>query len=92
MVNYKIVYGVDSEYGDSVDFLKKNKNLINRIIKNISTEIIIILVNIALKYIQTLVAAKIAKKIKEKYILNSAQILNLTGVPKNQLQNINNIL
>jgi hypothetical protein len=92
MVNYKIVYGVDSEYGDSVDFLKKNKNLINRIVKNIGTEIIRILVNIALKYIQTLVAAKIAKKIKEKYVLNSAQILNLTGIPKNQLQNITNIL
>jgi hypothetical protein len=92
MVNYKIVYGADSEYGDSVDFLKKNKNLINRIVKNIGTEIVTILVNIALKYIQTLVAAKIAKKLKEKYTLNSAQILSLTGVAKSQLQNLTNIL
>jgi hypothetical protein len=92
MVNYKIVYGINADYGDSVDFLKKNKNLINRIVKNIGTEIIKILVNVALKYIQNLVAAKIAKKIKEKYVLNSAQILNLTGVPKNQLQNLTNNL
>lgn len=92
VVNYKIVYGLDSDYGDSVDFLKKNKNLVNRIIKKVATEIISILTRFALKYIQALVAKKIAKKIKEKYTLNSAQILSLTGVPKNVVQNLTNNL
>jgi hypothetical protein len=44
----------------------------------------------ALKEIQVLVAAKIAKKIKEKNTLNSAQILSLTGAPKEQLNRIIN--
>jgi hypothetical protein len=90
LVNQKIVYGVSSEYDDSVDFLKKNKNLINKVIKNIATEIITILLKRALKEIQVLVAAKIAKKIKEKNTLNSAQILSLTGAPKEQLNRIIN--
>jgi hypothetical protein len=92
VVNYKVVNGLDSDYSDSVDFLKKNKNLINRIIKKIATEIITILTRFALKHIQQLVARKIAKKVREKYTLNSGQILSLTGVPKNQLQNLTNNL
>lgn len=90
LVNYKVVYGLSTEYENSIDFLKKNKNLINRIIKNIAKEIIVILLRKALKQIEILVAAKIAKKIKEKNTLNSAQILSLTGAPKEQLNAITN--
>jgi hypothetical protein len=86
LVNYKIVYGETAQYEDSIDFLKKNKNLINRVIKNIGNEIVNILLRIALKHIESLVAAKIAKKIAEKNTLNLSQILSLTGAPKAQLR------
>jgi hypothetical protein len=88
LINYKIVYGEAAQYENSIDFLKKNKNLINRIIKTIGTEIITILLRVSLKYIERLVAAKIAKKVIEKNTLNLSQILSLTGAPKARLKSL----
>jgi hypothetical protein len=88
LINYKIVYGETEQYENSIDFLKKNKNLINRIIKTIGTEIITILLRVSLKHIERLVAAKIAKKVIEKNTLNLSQILSLTGAPKARLKSI----
>lgn len=88
LINYKIVYGEAEQYENSIDFLKKNKNLINRIIKTIGTEIITILLRVSLKYIERLVAAKIAKKVIEKNTLNLSQILSLTGAPKARLKSL----
>lgn len=88
LINYKIVYGETEQYENSIDFLKKNKNLINTIIKTIGTEMITILLRVSLKHIERLVALKTAKKVIEKNTLNLSQILSLTGAPKARLKSI----
>jgi hypothetical protein len=39
-INNKIIYGSDPNYDNGVDFVKKNKNLINNIIKSVRDEIL----------------------------------------------------
>lgn len=92
LMNYKIIYGQDSEYSNAIDFIKKNNNLINNIVKKITTDIINRLLGIALKVIQDLVAKTILKKTKEKNTLRVNQILSLTGVPSSQLKNLTDII
>lgn len=86
MINYKIIYGPDASYGDGVDFIKKNKNLIRNITKSISAMIIKILVAIALKKIGELVADAAMKKQIEKGKAQLSQILSLVGVPQETLR------
>lgn len=92
MVNYKIIYGPDAEYGDGVDFIKKNKNLIRNITKSISAMIIKILVSIALKKIGELVADSAIQKQKEKGKNRLAQILSLVGIPQDTLRIIKGLV
>lgn len=86
MVNYKIVYGPDATFTDGVDFLKKNKNLIHNITKRISTLLIKILLNIALKKITELVSAGVIKQEIDKAQANLTQLLSLVGVPQETLR------
>ena len=81
LVNYKIVYGPSATFTDGVDFIKKNKNLMNNIMKTIALELIKVLLAIALKEIGVLVAKSIAKKQKEKGMLKLAQLQSLIGIP-----------
>jgi hypothetical protein len=92
MVNYKIIYGPDAEYGDGVDFIKKNKNLIHNITKSISAMIIKILVAIALKKIAELVAEAAIKKQIEKGKNQLAQLLSLVGIPQETLRIITGLV
>jgi hypothetical protein len=39
ILNYKIVYGPSATFTDGVDFIKKNKNLMTRIMKVIGGEV-----------------------------------------------------
>jgi len=39
-INNKIIYGSDPNYDNSVDFVKKNKNLVNNVIKSLRDEIL----------------------------------------------------
>ena len=66
VINFKIVYGPNADFGDAIDFIKKNKQLINRIIKKITTMIIQYLLKIALKRIAELVGQAQAKKYVDK--------------------------
>jgi hypothetical protein len=88
VVNYKIVYGPDATFTDAIDFIKKNKNLMNSIMKSISEEIISILLAIALKEISLLVAAEFVKRQKEKATTKLAQLQSLIGVPANQIKKL----
>lgn len=80
LINYKIIYGESTTFMDPIDFLKKNKNLINAIVKKISGIIISILVNIALKKVATLVADSQAKKEIEKQKDRLNQLTSLTSI------------
>jgi|LakMenE01Jun11ns_1017448.scaffolds.fasta_scaffold9876668_2 F0F1-type ATP synthase assembly protein I len=88
VLNYKIVYGPQATFTNGVDFIKKNKNLMNRIMKVIAEELIKILLAIALKEIAVLVSKAMAKKQKEKVTLKLAQLQSLIGVPTNIIQQL----
>lgn len=86
LVNFKIVYGPTATYSDGVDFIKKNKALIKRIIKKITTMIIQMLLVIALKRIAELVGEAQAKKEIDKAKNKIAQLLTLVGVPQEAIR------
>lgn len=88
LINYKIVYGPTATFSDPIDFIKKNKNLINNIMKVIAVELIKILLNIALKEIAILVAQAIAKKQTEKNANKLAQLQSLIGLSPNLIRNL----
>jgi hypothetical protein len=92
LINYKIVYGPTATYDDALDFLKKNKNLINNLVKDISTVIVKILVAIVLKEISALVAEIVIKREKEKALNYVAQLESLIGVNPTIIQNLLNSL
>lgn len=88
ILNYKIVYGPTATFTDGVDFIKKNKKLMNAIMKVIAEELIKILLAIALKEIGVLVAKAVAKKQKEKGFNKLAQLQSLIGIPTNIIQQL----
>lgn len=92
ILNYKIVYGPTATFTDGVDFIKKNKKLMNAIMKVIAEELIKILLAIALKEIGVLVAKAVAKKQKEKGFNKLAQLQSLIGIPTNIIQQLLNSL
>jgi hypothetical protein len=88
LTNFKIIYGPQAEFGDGVDFIKKNKRLMRNIIKTLTIMIIKILIVIVLKRIGALTAASQAQKQKEKYTNRLSQLLSLTGVPQDAIRTI----
>ena len=80
LINYKIIYGPDSEFTDSVDFLSKNRNLIHSVTKGIAASITKILMKFALREISKLVADAALKKQLDKNKLYVAQLLTMVGV------------
>jgi hypothetical protein len=88
LINYNIIYGPDVKFNDSVDFIKKCKNLFKQIIKRISGLIIKILLSIALQKIAKLVGDAVAKKNTEKIKNKKSQLLSLVGVSQDILRTI----
>lgn len=88
IINYKIVYGPTATFTDPIDFIKKNKNLMNSVMKVIAEELIKILLSIALKEISSLVAQAIAKRQKEKSVNKLAQLQSLIGIPTDIIKKI----
>lgn len=86
LINYKIIYGPTASFVDATDFIKKNKNLIRAITKNIAGMIIKILIAIALKEIASLVAAAATKKETERGKNQLSQLLSLVGIPQETLR------
>lgn len=90
LINYKIVYGVDSEFEGGIDFIKKNKNLMNNIMRAIGEEVIKVLMGIALKEISSLAASAFVKKQKEKALNKLTQLQTLGGVKIDKVKNLLN--
>ena len=80
LINFKIIYGPDSTYGDAIDFLKKNKNFIHNMTKRIGALIIKILLKLALKELNKLITKAVLKQQIDKKNLNLAQLLSLVGI------------
>ena len=92
LINFKIVSGIVATYSNPIDFIKKNKNLFNDLVKGVAEQIIKRLLELALKEITRLAAAKSAKLLIEKANQRQSQILSLVGVAKDKLNEINNLI
>jgi hypothetical protein len=88
VVNFKIVYGPNEDFTDAVDFLRKNKNLVQNIIKRVTGVIIKALMRIAMKKITELVLERQKKKLIDKGKTKVAQLLSLIGVPQDTIRKI----
>lgn len=86
LINFKIIYGQTATFDGAVDFLKKNKNLINTVMKRISYMLIKVLLALVLKEVATMVAQAASKKQIEKSKANLSQLLSLVGIPQETLR------
>lgn len=80
LVNYNLIYGTNSSFNNGLDFILKNKVLINSIIKKVVEELVKILMIVALKEIANLVAGVVAKREAEKATNQLVQTLSLIGI------------
>ncbi len=92
LINYKIVNGNDATFSDPIDFMKKNKNLINSVIKNVTESIVKLLITIALKKISVLVAEQTSLKLIERGKNQQSQLLSLVGIPQEVIRKIKGLL
>lgn len=92
LINYKIIYGQDAEFTNSIDFLSKNRNLIHSVTKGIAASIIKILTKFALREISKLVANAALKKQLDKNKLYVAQLLTMVGVSPDVITLITQLL
>lgn len=91
-LNFKILYGIISEYDGPMDFMKKNKELIKKISKTVLEQIIKMLLALAIKYITAKLAEKYAGDVIEQAKNYVAQLLSLIGVSADiirQVQGLN---
>ena len=92
LINYKIIYGTTESFDGPIDFIKKNKNLFQSMMKKIAAMIIKILVAIAIKKIAEMVAASNVKLEIEKAKNKLSQLLSLVGIPQDTLRLIKGLL
>jgi hypothetical protein len=92
LINFKIVYGLDAEYLDAKDFIKKNRNLFKSVFKDITQIIVKILMDYALKEITRLAGDAALVKLFEKTQNRKQQLLSLVGVSQEALRKIKGLL
>lgn len=88
LLNYKIVYGINAEYKDAIDFMKQNKNLMIDVGEVVRNAIIDILLGTTLKEISNLVKATAVEIATEKAKNLIAQMASLVGTPPDILRKI----
>tara|TARA_R110000868_G_C10488308_1_gene729991 strand:- start:56 stop:583 length:528 start_codon:yes stop_codon:yes gene_type:complete len=91
LINYKIVYGQNATYDDPIDFLKQNITLINTLVDKIRDIIIAILLQKVLKHITSLIARNALETQKERGKAQLAILASLIGIPRDVLNQLNNI-
>jgi hypothetical protein len=92
LINFKIVFGLDAEYTDAKDFIKKNRNLFTSVFKDITQIIVSILMNYALREVTKLAGDAALLKLYEKTLNRRQQILSLIGVSQEALRKIKGLL
>lgn len=92
LINFKIVYGLDAEYLDAKDFIKKNRNLFKSVFKDITQIIVKILMNYALREVTRLAGDVALVKLYEKTQNRKQQLLSLVGVSQEALRKIKGLL
>lgn len=79
-LNFKILYGIFSEYDGPIDFMKKNKNLIINIAKSVLDPIIKMLLNMVIKRLTAMVSKKLSGDKIEQAKNYVTQLLSMVGV------------
>lgn len=92
LIIFKIVNGNEATFDNGVDFIKKNKAVVNPIIKRITKIIVDFLLVIVLKKISELVANTKIAEYKEKYDNKITQTLSLLGTPTEVIRKIKGML
>jgi hypothetical protein len=91
-LNFKILYGISSEYDGPIDFMKKNKNLIVSISKAVLEPIIKMLLSMVLKRLTAMISKKLSGDKIEQAKNYVAQILSMLGVPQNIIRQIQGLI
>jgi hypothetical protein len=91
LVNYKIIYGQSASYNDATDFMKKNKTLVQTIIKKVNELIIKTLLTIAVKEITTRVSQFAMMEEIKKGKAKLATLLSLVGAPTSSIRLIQSL-
>jgi hypothetical protein len=91
-LNFKILYGIASEYDGPIDFMKKNKNLIVSISKAVLEPIIKMLLSMVLKRLTAMISKKLSGDKIEQAKNYVAQILSMLGVPQNIIRQIQGLI
>jgi hypothetical protein len=92
VLNFKILYGIVTQFDGPVDFMKKNKELIKTISKTVLDQLIKMLLTLVLKHLNIKLAKKYADDVIEQAKNYVAQLLSLIGVPPEiikQIQGLN---
>lgn len=79
-INHKIVNGQNATFNGVIDFMQKNKALVQDIVKNIRDIIVEELLKEALKLINQLIESKASAILTEKLNNQQAQLVSLFGV------------
>lgn len=92
LINFKIIYGVNYEFTNAVDFIKKNRALFKAIFKEITQEIVKLLMSYAMKEITRLAGDAAVVKQMEKIQNRKQQLLSLVGVSQEALRKIKGLI
>lgn len=92
LINFKIIYGVKYEFTNAVDFIKKNRALFKAIFKEITQEIVKLLMSYAMKEITRLAGDAAIVKQTEKIQNRKQQLLSLVGVSQEALRKIKGLI
>jgi hypothetical protein len=92
LINFKIIYGVNYEFTNAVDFIKKNRALFKAIFKEITQEIVKLLMSYAMKEITRLAGDAAIVKQTEKIQNRKQQLLSLVGVSQEALRKIKGLI
>lgn len=90
-INHKIVNGLSAAFDGVMDFMEKNKALIEDIVKEIRDIIVDCLLQEALKLINQLVQSKATAILTEKLNNQQAQLVSLFGVSQDLIRTITNL-
>lgn len=92
LINFKILYGQTAEYTNAKDFIQKNRALFKEIFKNITEEIVKLLMSYAMKEVTRLAGEVGLAKTIERVQNRKQQLLSLVGVPQEALRRIKGLL
>lgn len=92
LINFKIIFGITSDFSGPIDFIKKNRALFENMFTEIKEIIVKSLMTIAMKQLTKLAGDAATIKLKEKVDNKKQQLLSLIGLPQEVIRQIKNLI